>query len=802
MVLTRRYLTLCNVICLGVLFATFTGCAMNSASFAVSAPSPSNGYTLRGTVQLPSSATGAHLASDTAHSSPPIGGAHVYLFSAGVSGYGSQAQLLALTTTTTDGGASFQFTNDPNHVNSLTNVTSTYSCPSYTFSSPDGTTSITADSLIYIVASGGDTVDSTGSSHNNKHSVLMAALGDCQSLVGNEPFVNINAVTTVASVDALSPYINPVYPDTTYNGTFGYFAGGGLGTAATYMTNYGTEVRGGYTATGSKKSVATLPLGYIGMKNAFATVNRLVNLSSGVAVQSFTHTASLTGGTVTVTGTPEAAKLNSLADAITTCVYSSDDQFGNASNACTTLFGYTSSSDTGTSLGYSATLPSTTDTLQFAYYTAINPFGGQGGASTSTKVNGIYSLVNGASDFQPTISSPPTDWTLSIAYTSSSNCGSAPTAQPFLSASPGFVATDLSGGVVLANATSGNNTVVALDNTGSPTACQFGTIAIPGGAVLDAGDNVWFSVPGSNSIYRSSSGTVLTVPTTGITPYGLALDAAGNLYAAGGSTGNIYKLPGAQTAVTAPTPTTAFSYSFPGPVLNVALDNAGDIFTVSENNPGSALVAQYSSGSYTVHTASTVSAFLNPVAVAIDSFGGIITASTAQTGAYSSDTDYVTYSSQNGFNVFPGSVSGGGLAGANSVALDGAGNMWFGNSLPAATYTSGSQTLNLFGISESRSNGSPTASSHNPYPVSPAASSSCPGNQTTNCYLGGGYQKTTLGSARSIAVDISGNVWVPADLSSNSVANGNLVEIIGSAVPSVQPLAVAVRDNLVSTLIP
>jgi len=796
--------TLRTALCLGVLASGLTGCAMNSANFAVSAPAATAGYTLSGTVQT-GSPVKAQRAGAHPDAAPPISGATVLLFAASVKGYGSQAQLLALTTTSADGRGNFQFTNDPTHVNALTNISATYSCPSYTFNSPDGTTSITADSLIYLIAIAGDTVDATGTAHNNKHSILMAALGDCQSLVGHEPSVIMNAVTTVASVYALAPYINPNYPDTTYNGTYGYFAGGGLGAATTYMTNYGTEVRGGYTATGSKKSVATLPLGYIGMRNAFSTVSRLVNLTTGSAVQSFTQTAAVTGGTVTVTGTPEFAKLNSLADAMTSCIYTSDDQYGNPSNACTTLFSYaTGSGDTGTAYGPTANLPATSDTLQFAYYSAINPVGGQGFATPSSRVNGIYALATPTADFQPTITAAPTDWTLSITYNSTSTCGSSTTPAPFFSASPGYVSTDLSGGVTLANAAASANTLVALDNTGAPTSCQFGNLATPGGTALDAAGNAWLSVPSAATIYRSSAGLPLTVPTTGITPYGLAFDATGNLFTAGGTTGNIYTLPGAQTAVLAPTASPAFGYSFE-PVYSLALDNAGDIYTVGNTNPGGALVALNTGGTYTVHAFTGSSTLLAPFAVAVDQYGGLVTASTAQSGVYNSDADYITYSASSGFTIYPGSSgssgSPGGLSNATAVAVDGAGNMWFGNSQPAATYTSNAQTLNLFNVSEFRDKANPSSSVSNPSFVS-GLGTACPTNQTTNCYNGGGYQKTSLGAARGIAVDISGNVWIPADLSSNGVANGNLVEIIGSAVPSVQPLAVAVRDNLVSTLLP
>jgi hypothetical protein len=124
-----------------------SGCAMNSAVYEPSTPVAAGSYTISGAVQLPrgSAPTGGGVHALT---SPPISGATILLYAAGTGGYGSQAQLLAMTTSAITGGGTFVFTQDAAHVNSPGTITSTYSCPSYSFSSPDGTTSIVKDSLL------------------------------------------------------------------------------------------------------------------------------------------------------------------------------------------------------------------------------------------------------------------------------------------------------------------------------------------------------------------------------------------------------------------------------------------------------------------------------------------------------------------------------------------------------------------------------------------------------------------------------------------------------------------------------
>ena len=59
-----------------------------------------------------------------------------------------------------------------------------------------------------------------------------------------------------------------------------------------------------------------------------------------------------------------------------------------------------------------------------------------------------------------------------------------------------------------------------------------------------------------------------------------------------------------------------------------------------------------------------------------------------------------------------------------------------------------------------------------------------------------GYLSSGLFLAADIAVDPSGNVWVPNAAVPNTYANGlSVVEFVGAAVPTVTPIATAVATS-------
>jgi len=181
-----------------------------------------------------------------------VSGASILLYAAGSGGTGAGAvNLLAPNVVTTDASGSF-------------NITGDYKCP-------------TAATQVYLVARGGNPGPAQGV--DNAALVLMAALGNCGDLTQSTN-VEINEVTTVASVWALAQFLGP-----------------------------GATV--GSTSTNT-----------IGLANAFAVANNLADTGTGLAPGSV-----LPAGAVT-----ETAKLYTLADIIAVCVNS------DGGSACTPLF--------------------------------------------------------------------------------------------------------------------------------------------------------------------------------------------------------------------------------------------------------------------------------------------------------------------------------------------------------------------------------------------------------------------------------------------------------------------------------
>src|SRR5579875_1103994 len=200
----------------------------------------------------------------------PVSGATVNLYFAGQA-TNSVATLAATTTTSNDGTGSFSFTESSSSPNNGT--TNTFSCPTNQ-GSP----------LVYVVAKGGNTLNNGNSSVNNSAAAFIALYGSCASL-SNGAFVDMTELTTVATMAAIQQFFNPTNYTITFDGI-------------------GQE----YNA------VLNLP----------NTIALMVNNATGTGVSS-TVIQPVTSGSngvtgVTVTATPEASKLNTIADAISACV--------------------------------------------------------------------------------------------------------------------------------------------------------------------------------------------------------------------------------------------------------------------------------------------------------------------------------------------------------------------------------------------------------------------------------------------------------------------------------------------------
>ena len=143
------------------LIALLAGCSTGTNSTAIPKAKPS----LRGNVH---------------GGQQPVAGAQIYLYAAGTTGYGSpsRSMLAAPGYVSTDIGGNFTITGD-------------YTCQ--------------PGDLVYLVGLGGN-----AGAGPNSNIVLMTAPGSCATLQANAAttFLNIDEVTTVASVYALAPYIS------------------------------------------------------------------------------------------------------------------------------------------------------------------------------------------------------------------------------------------------------------------------------------------------------------------------------------------------------------------------------------------------------------------------------------------------------------------------------------------------------------------------------------------------------------------------------------------------------------------
>jgi hypothetical protein len=378
----------------------------------------------------------------------PIVGAVIKLYAAGTNGYGSAA-----TDILTGPLGTYPNAYATTGAGGAFNITGDYTCPSY-------------NTQVYLVSIGGNPGLADGT--NNAGIGLMAALGPCGALSAST-FVLMNELTTVASVWALSPFMSGI---------------SGVATSAGNTT---------------------------GLANAFVTVNKLVNTSSGSAP----------GPALPAGATVPTQKLNMLADILAGCVNSAGGVATDTSTPCGALF---------SAATVNGTAPA--DTISAALNLAQNP-----NLGTS-----LSAMVLPLAPFQPTPAELPSDFGIVITY--SGGALAAPSAiaadgsgdiwvpnagnnsvskldalgSGFLSGANGFTAGPLSSPVAIAIDQSGfawvangNNTVTELSTDGSSgTVFSGGGMNAPSGVAIDASGNVWVTNRGGASVTEITPGTTPT----------------------------------------------------------------------------------------------------------------------------------------------------------------------------------------------------------------------------------------------------------------------------------------------------
>jgi hypothetical protein len=669
----------------------------------------------------------------------PIVGAHVYLYAVGSGGYGAGATSLLNSSVVTN-NPGFEGQDGSSNYYVITNgsgsftITGDYPC--------------TGNPLVYLLASGGNSIDSTGSTDANSATMLAAPLGACSSLSSGTT-VTINEVTTAATAIALGQFF------------------------ITSPTAAPTD------------NIGTSSTNSVGLTNAFATVNNLVNTSTGVAGAT---TSPLTGSGGSVTVAPETSKLNTIANILAACV-NTTGTIGSPSTNCSNLFSYVKTA--------SGTAP--TDTLEAAVYMSLNPTSNNSGGST-TNLAALYTLGQTGTPPFAGVGTQPTDWTVGILYTDGTTS----------LLDPQNVAADASGNIWVVNhnsTTTGNLT--ELSPTGSPVlnVSTIGgtsmTALQPRNEAIDTNGNVWIAAatsPGGIFQYNTGTPGSSLVIADSKSPYGIAIDGSNNVFVtheSSSSTYTVYEFLGGN--LVASTSEVQYPpYKVGGTTLQqpeyAAIDTSGNVWMTNGSSTSGLYNNIFQMSAFNGGTGGVCTVF--PCNVASDSSlaetytnvpsatGSIPTLNEAWGIAagpsgvmWTPNTTGLTLtqmtSTTNGTDF--GSATS--LTAPSYVAVDGAGNVWVSNKS-----SSPGSVSEFFGTGTSLTT-----------PALGAIMSPISGTTPFNVV---GYSHVGIVQAQGITLDPSGNVWV----ANQTATTGGVFEIVGAGAPTVTPIALALKNGKVGAL--
>jgi streptogramin lyase len=368
----------------------------------------------------------------------PVAGVTLQLYQAGTSGYGSAATPLGSTATTNAGG--------------------NFNLPSYTCA---------PGSQVYLVGTGGQ----PSPLMTNGNLALMTGLGTCGGTYLSS-FINVNELTTVATVWALAPFM--------INATH-------IGTSSTNTT---------------------------GLAEAFAAINQIVATTNGTTP----------GPTLPAGATLPAAEINTLADILEQCINSSGGTTGDSS-PCGNLFNLAPNA---------AGTVYPTDTIIAAMNIAQNPGRNVANLNKLRSASPVFqpaldvnsppnawtiaiTYTGGGTFSSPSSIAADAGGNIWIANAGSNSVTKldATGAALFNTAAGGFnspsaIAIDGSGNAWIANA--GNGSVTKLNSAGSSgTAYSGNGLNAPKSIAVDGNGNIWVANSGSNAVSAfTSSGTALS----------------------------------------------------------------------------------------------------------------------------------------------------------------------------------------------------------------------------------------------------------------------------------------------------
>lgn len=659
-----------------------------------------------------------------------VSDASVQLFASGSTGYGSASTPLSIN----PGGA------DPTIVSTAADGT---------FSIPAGFICPAQTAELYLIAQGG----TPAGGKPNAQLGLMTAVGPCSNLSSTAPLM-VNEVTTVASMWALAPFFGQTYAS--------------IGSSS---TNYTT-----------------------GFANAFAAVNNLVDITTGLAPST----------TPSGNGIVPQAEINTLADAIDSCAATAGGAAGDGS-ACGTFL--TAANITPACGG--VLCPPPTGILQAVQEVAQYPGNIYATPTPGTPLYNIAAAMT-TQPFLPVLTEAPNDWSIAISF-SGGGLGGSGAASPQSTA----MAIDGAGNVWVSNRRTASvsefsNLGAALSpfatGTTSDTAGGFtgGGLLFPKRVAIDLLGDAWILNQDSSLTELDFNGKpVKGTPFSGggtATANGLAIDGSGDVWVAdAGPPGDVAKYAGFNSPLiggnqpkngSVISPPGGYVHGIQNPNGAIAVDGAGTVWVLNEGNFSAAelnsntggliqtdfgYIVDPNTGKLIMPLESIFNSLDFGTTMAIDSTGVDSQGKPNGTGNV-----FIPNPTLQGTNVgqiykllFGGNTATDGGIGQSlgvtippasaPIAMDGAGHLWqvtfasdIVNPLPAALAEMSSSGVSI--------NGSLTS----------------PGVVGPNLESG----------ATSLAVDGSGNVWVLVN-----AINSTVTEFIGVAAPVVTPLSVGVQTK-------
>ncbi len=559
------------------------------------------------------------------------------------------------------------------------------------FTVPAGYACPSPVSQMYLVATGGK----VGTNAANPNLSLMTALGSCNGL-GSSAVV-INEVTTIASAWATAPFA--ANDELTGDSSALY-----LGTSSGNLS---------------------------GLANAFATVNNLVDITTGKA--RFVVPAA--------NAAVPYVEIGTLADFLNACTATAGGVEGDGS-PCGVLFTATDTLPAGTYSGSIA--PS--DTLQAAFNIAQQP-GGRTDGYTLGSLN-LFTLATSGSPFQPILATNPGEWSISLNYTGGGGLNTA-------TSTAGSFAVDAIGNLWITEPASG--TVIEWNAVGAVVSPAAGFPAGGGPIAIDANGNVWVSGNGVLSELTNLGSPESGSPFAGVAGGGndMAFDAQDNLWIASGGGINEFSNLGVELS-----PASGFINNGISGIAAVAADSSDNVWIANANTSQPALFSELTNpgGELIVNSGPALNGngLMNLPQLAADGKGDVWGISS--TNGSNNVCEVPPYGGQGTVpipvcysgNDVPGSGYAPIASASQGLAFDGAGGLWIAGPGGAVALR---DAMGNYGI----------ANTSIPVPV------------------------LNAGSLRA-AVDGSGNVWV-------LLASNIVVEHIGAATPVVTPIALGVKNG-------